>query len=585
MSDAPPAATPRGRPPALEARGLRGWVTRLWRRLTLAALRPELDAFVEHDVRQTGERTSFEGGIRGLQSGLSREERSRHELQAHLDARLDQSVAETADLRGALLAVRGEFEQVRDQRLPDAARAQAALQREVEEIRDTRLPQAESGLDRLQSGVQAVLGEVEGLRDRRLPQAELALAGIQTAIEHLQSEVAEVRDSRLARAEVDLARFQRSVTEFQEEIEALRDGRVPSVETGLGRLHDGLTLLQGEIRSLRDQRVPAAEAGLDGLQTSLMALQGEIESLRDRRFPGLEAGVGRLEQATEGVQAFGEELRDRRLPALSARVDALIAKLHEDLTSTAGLVERLAQREPLRVSAGPAIEARIPAAVAAASRRFIDTFRGSRDEILARVGDYVPLLRAAAPVLELGCGRGELLELLQQDGIECRGIDSDPAMVKACRRFGLNVAEGEALDSLRGVAAGSLGAVVAIHVLEHLPAAAWMSVVEAAASALRPSGLLLIECPNPESLRVGADLFWIDPTHQTPVHPEALEFVVRAVGLEVVERRYLHPFPPDQALADPALPAPVRAMAERLDGWLSAPRDFLVLARKPSKPA
>jgi hypothetical protein len=76
-------------------------------------------------------------------------------------------------------------------------------------------------------------------------------------------------------------------------------------------------------------------------------------------------------------------------------------------------------------------------------------------------------------------------------------------------------------------------------------------------------------------------LFWADPTHRAPVHPDALAFVAKAVGLEVVEVRRLHPFPPDQALANSAQPEPVRELASKLDAWLSGPRDFLLVARKP----
>jgi O-antigen chain-terminating methyltransferase len=123
--------------------------------------------------------------------------------------------------------------------------------------------------------------------------------------------------------------------------------------------------------------------------------------------------------------------------------------------------------------------------------------------------------------------------------------------------------------------------VTALHLLEHLPAGVWMALLEAAAAALRPGGVLLLECPNPESLRVGGSLFWLDPTHHAPVHPEPLAFMVRAFGLEVEEVRRLHPFPPDQALARPEQPTEVRELATRLDGWLSGARDYLVVARKP----
>ena len=105
-----------------------------------------------------------------------------------------------------------------------------------------------------------------------------------------------------------------------------------------------------------------------------------------------------------------------------------------------------------------------------------------------------------------------------------------------------------------------------------------MGIVEAAARALRPGGLLLVECPNPESLRVGAGLFWVDPTHRLPVHPDALAFVARAVGLEVRQVRLAHEFPPEQRLARAGQSAEVHELAERLDAWLSGPRDFILVA-------
>lgn len=311
------------------------------------------------------------------------------------------------------------------------------------------------------------------------------------------------------------------------------------------------------------------------------ALQNEVESLRDRRVPHIEGDLVRMQRAIEAVQALAEELRDRRLPALAARTDALVERLHEELSVLGGLLDRLVQGEPLRVAVEPEGEAGLPAAIAAATTRFADGFRGEQAEILGRVSEYLPLLSDAAPVLELGCGRGELLEALRDAGVKAHGVDSDPAMVAACRRLGLAAEVGDALETLRARKAGSLGGVTAIHVLEHLPAATWMSVVEAAAAALRRGGVLLVECPNPDSLRVGAGLFWMDPTHRAPVHPQALAFVMRALGLEVVETKLLHPFPPEQALAKASQPEAVRELAGRLDAWLSGPRDFLVVARKP----
>ncbi len=372
------------------------------------------------------------------------------------------------------------------------------------------------------------------------------------------------------------------------EFEDVRDHRLAELADGTARASQAAAAVQREVESLRDGRVPTAEAALAGLQHAAEALQREVESLRDARIPQAEAGIERVQRAIDaspatiaGVQSLAEELRDRRLPALSARTDALVERLHEELTEVAGLAERVARHEPLRIAVDPAVEARIPAAVAAASRSFADEFRGDRGEILGRAAEHLRLLGTAAPVLDLGCGRGELLEVLRDAGIEARGVDADPAMVAACRKLGLAADQSDALAALSQAAPGSLGAITAVHIVEHLSAAGWMVLVEGAAAALRPGGLLLIESPNPESLRVGGGLFWLDPTHRAPVHPEALAFVARALGLEVVETRFLHPFPLDQRLASPSQPEAVRELAAKLDGWLSAPRDYLLVARKP----
>ena len=369
-------------------------------------------------------------------------------------------------------------------------------------------------------------------------------------------------------------------TEFEE----VRDVRLVGLDAALGRAGEATGAVQREVESLRDARIPQAESAIARFQQALETLQRELESVRDDRdkdIAGLQRALDALQATVAGVQSLAEELRDGRMPALSAHADALIERLHEQLTEVAGLTERLAQHEPLTIAVAPEIEAKIPAAVAAASTRFADAFRGGRAEILGRVAEHVHLLAGAAPVLDLGCGRGELLEALRAAGIEARGVDSDPAMAAACRRLGLTAEVGDCLSALRAAKPGSLGGVTAIHLVEHLPAATWMQLVDAAAAALRVGGLLLIESPNPESLRVGAGLFWADPTHRAPVHPDARAFVAKAVGLEVVEVRRLHPFPPDQALANSAQPEPVRELASKLDAWLSGPRDFLLVARKP----
>lgn len=568
--------------PEVEARGLK----RMIRRAVLTALTPELESLgqrIAADEKQSArlaERAAaVERGLGGLvgkldeasrlsDSRVTQAEEALRQAQARLDELGEQVGAAAAfgqtleELRQAFLTVRAEFEALRDKRVPGlekrldeiAASGIGALQGEVESLRDARMPALEERLDSvLGSGVAALQAEVEGLRDTRIPALEGRLDSVSGG----------------------------DVAAMQAEVEALRDVRIPRLEQSADDAHGAIDAIQKDVAELRDARVSVVEDSVSRLHGGLTAVQESLGEVRDTRIPGLASDVARVQDGQEGVQRLAEELRDERLPALSGRFDALLERLHEDLTATAGLVDRILAGEPLHLQAEAEPKVDLPAAFRDAAAPFMEEFRGGSDEIGERVAEYVPLLRDAGPALDLGCGRGELLSALSKAGIEASGIDGDPAMVEACARRGLAVEQADLLDSLNGTAPDSLGAITAIHVFEHLPAAAWMSAIEAGARALRSGGLLIVECPNPEALRVGGALFWVDPTHRVPIHSDAVCFVVRAVGLELVEVRYRRPFPQDQRLAAEGQSPEVRRLAERLDAWLSGPRDFAVIARKP----
>lgn len=411
---------------------------------------------------------------------------------------------------------------------------------------------------------------------------QMGLQELRQAYLTTRSEFEEVRDGRLARVETDFGSFQRAFLVLQGELERLRDVRFLGIEKGIGGLQGGLDELQRELVRLRDEALPHVEKTQALLQAAHDKLQRELEDLRDKRLPEVMKALQVLHGAVGAVQNLGEEIRDERLPAASARLEALIQRLFEEITVTRSLVDRILYEEPLRVEVGDqAWEEKLPEAVQCSWLRFLEAHRGSRQEILARASAYVDLFRDLNPVMDLGCGRGELLEALTKAGIVAFGVDNDPAAVAECRQRGFRAELGDALEALVAQPEGSLGGVACVHLIEHLPAARWMKLLEQAARVLRPGGVLAVESPNPETLRVGAGLFWVDPTHLRPVHPEAARFVAEAVGLEVVEIRRLRPFPPDEQLATRAESEEWRQVLERLDLWLSGCRDYLLVARKP----
>jgi O-antigen chain-terminating methyltransferase len=180
---------------------------------------------------------------------------------------------------------------------------------------------------------------------------------------------------------------------------------------------------------------------------------------------------------------------------------------------------------------------------------FEERYRGSCALIQSRLQVYLPFLEPLNPlhavpaVLDLGCGRGEWLELLQGRGFQVAGVDRDGAMVATCDAMKLPVVQGDLLEHLRSVPAESQAVVSAFHVAEHLSFAELQQLVAEALRVLAPGGLLILETPNPENLIVGATNFYQDPTHRRPVPAALLGFVVEHAGFGRVKTLYLNEDP------------------------------------------
>jgi glycosyltransferase involved in cell wall biosynthesis/SAM-dependent methyltransferase len=162
---------------------------------------------------------------------------------------------------------------------------------------------------------------------------------------------------------------------------------------------------------------------------------------------------------------------------------------------------------------------------------FEHRFRGTRERIAGLQKPYVEMLRGREPVLDCGCGRGELLELLRAEGVTASGIDFDAEMLAEAERIGLDVTLGDAVEALRDAAEGAYGAVTAMQVIEHLPEPALMEFFQAARRALRAGGRLIVETVNPHSV-VALKAFWLDPTHQHPLFPEVVLELCREAGFD-----------------------------------------------------
>jgi O-antigen chain-terminating methyltransferase len=209
-----------------------------------------------------------------------------------------------------------------------------------------------------------------------------------------------------------------------------------------------------------------------------------------------------------------------------------------------------------------------------------DHFRGDKATVHQRQTEYLPFISGIVseqfPLIDLGCGRGEWLQVLKDNHIAARGIDSNTACVAECTENGLAASLGELLDTLSQLPDASCGSVTMFQVLEHLPFDVVVNVLREARRVLIPGGVFIGEVPNSETLRVGASTFWIDPTHQRPLFPAVLAFLASSVGFAGVTGKYSSPLAPTPELT--GLPDVATKTILDLHHAINGPGDFALIA-------
>src|SRR5205809_2540911 len=270
----------------------------------------------------------------------------------------------------------------------------------------------------------------------------------------------------------------------------------------------------------------------------------------------------------------------RLVDALSERADAAAASSERAQQLLRELEERLTRVERRggggSAAGPPATVAAQPAAAALPDYfAFESRMRGSVEAIRDRQRRYVEDFREAAPVLDIGCGRGELLQLLREAGVAARGIDADADMVAYAAGDGLDVEQADLIEYLERLDDGSLGGIFMGQVVEHLPPAVLVHALRLAAAKLRPGGLLVAETINPLS-PIALRHYFADLTHAQPLVPETLELLARQAGFAQTELRYLNE--PAERLTEPDDPV-IAANVRRLNELLFAPLDYALVAR------
>jgi O-antigen chain-terminating methyltransferase len=305
--------------------------------------------------------------------------------------------------------------------------------------------------------------------------------------------------------------------------------------------------------------------------------------------------VERIERMIEAMTA-AEARREREVKAMVRSVldehEGELAAVHYEVSDLNIAIGTVAARvETMRrqlAAAGPAVAgelAETPAGYAVPPldyTAFEDRFRGSADELKELQRSYLPLFgdpREYRRIVDIGCGRGEMLELLEEAGFEPVGVDTDAGMLALCRNKDLDVVEGDALLWLQSLQPESLDGIFSAQVIEHLPTDAVVGLVAAAHRVLRPGAAMVLETIDPRSSFALCNWFYADLSHVRPVYPPTLGFLCEAAGFSSVE---ILPRSPHAALdmVDDLQETPEGVATRMLLETVFGHQDYALVARK-----
>ena len=346
--------------------------------------------------------------------------------------------------------------------------------------------------------------------------------------------------------------FSRMTVEWDKQIVGLRD-QIADILKGSTDANDRLQKSFSRMTVEWDKQIV-------GLREQTVGLRDQIDSLRT----SLEKDAGELDELNKNTaflktnRILQERRLDRFLEEAEKRLPAPFDEKHLEV-----FADEKSHLLDLQYSF------------------FEDRFRGSRKEIKKRLRVYLPWIKESGagtddrPVIDAGCGRGEWLELLKEEGLTAKGVDLNRVLVERCQKQGLEAAEKDVVQDLAALPADTLGAVTAFHLIEHLHFSVLMRFVDEVVRVLKLGGLIIFETPNPENVRVGSYSFYFDPTHRKPLPSTVIKFLIESKGFSRVKVLPLNPVGEEEKVKGDD-----SELARRFNKYFYGPRDYAVIGYK-----
>jgi O-antigen chain-terminating methyltransferase len=327
------------------------------------------------------------------------------------------------------------------------------------------------------------------------------------------------------------------------------------------------------------------------------AERAEAHRQYNEALTALDKALQQLPQLPPGAfESLLIQFLQKITPLFDTKERALANDINEirNVAAVAQRVAALANRSQTTHSSTPTTPV---TPIASAYVGFEDRFRGTESEIRKRLEEYVPSFAGASNVLDVGCGRGEFLDLLKSKGIPAKGLDLNPEMIEACKSRGLEAVVGDALGYLQTLPDESLGGLLAVQVIEHLEPGYLQQFLQTAFFKLKPGARMILETINPACWVAFFESYIRDLSHVRPIHPDTLQYLLHASGFGSVEIVYRSPISDAGKLqkvaprpehfgdtnSDPLteLVSAFNANMDRLNSRMFTFQDYAAIAKRP----